>query len=134
MNIRTILTTAILSASAFAADSAQSVDVNFAFRTPTGEHGAGAYQLQVRQTPNVVLMELRSAETGKAVLFYPVTSLAAKRGEQPRLVFKCGGSVCDLAEVWSDSQGFAIRQRKPIAGEAEGVAVSVPINSSKASD
>lgn len=134
MKIKTILTTAILSASAFAADSAQKVDVSFAFRTPTSEHAAGAYNLQVRQTAHLVLMELRSAETGKAVLFYPVTSLAARRGEQPRLVFKCGGSVCDLAEVWSDSQGFAIHQRKPIAGEAERVAVSVPVKSSNTSD
>ena len=133
MKIRTILATTILSASAFAADSTQKVDVNFAFRTPSGEHAAGAYTMQVRQTPTMALMELRSAETGKTVLFYPVSSLLAKRGEQPRLVFKCGGSGCDLAEVWSDAEGFAIRQRKPVAGE-DRVAVAVPMKKSNATD
>ena len=128
MTIKTILGTALLSMTAFAADSVQRADVNFSFRTPSGVHEAGAYNLVVRQAPATVHLELRSVETGKTVMFFPLSNLAPKRsGENPRLVFKCAASNCDLAEVWSFSQGFAVRQPKGGAAEPERVAVTVPL-------
>jgi hypothetical protein len=128
MTLKTILGTALLSMTAFAGDSIQKADVNFSFRTPSGVHEAGTYHLMVRQAPASAHLELRSVETGKAVMFFPLSNLTPKRaGEQPRLVFKCGGSNCNLAEVWTFSQGFSVRQPKAGAGEPERVAVTVPM-------
>lgn len=132
MNIKTILATALLSTSAFAADAQQKVDVGFAFRTPTGDHAPGAYSLNIRQTAASAHMELRSVETGKAVLFYPLSTLQATRGEQPRLVFKCADANCDLAEIWTSHAGYAVRQRKGAAAESEKLAIVVPATASTA--
>jgi len=129
MNIKTIIATALLSTSAFAADTMQKADIGFAFRSPTGQHTAGEYKLVIRQTAASAHMELRSAETGKTVLFYPMSTLQAKRGEQPRLVFTCGESNCDLAEIWTSQQGYAVHTRKPTPAEAERMAVVVPVKS-----
>ena len=128
MNIKTIIATALLSTSAFAADTRlQKADIGFAFRTPTGEHAPGAYNLVIRQTAVSAHVEVRNAETGKVVMFYPTSNLQAKRDEKPRLVFKCGGSDCDLAEIWTSQQGYAFRQRKPTPAEAERLAIVVPM-------
>lgn len=129
MRMKTILATALLSTSAFAADTMQKADIGFAFRTPTGEHTAGEYKLVIRKTASSAHMELRSTETGKTVLFYPMSTLQAKRGEQPRLVFKCGESNCDLAEIWTSHQGYAVRGRKLTPAEAERMALVVPVTS-----
>jgi hypothetical protein len=129
MKIKTIIATALLSTTAFAADTLQKADIGFAFRSPTGEHAAGEYKLRIRQNPASAHMELRSSETGKTVMFYPMSPLQAKRGEQPRLVFKCGGANCDLAEIWTDHVGYAVRQRTPTPAEAERMAVVVPVKS-----
>ena len=134
MKIKTIIATALLSTSAFAADARlQKADIGFAFRTPTGEHAPGAYSLVIRQSAVSAHVEVRNAETGKVVMFYPTSNLEARRHETPRLVFKCGGSECDLAEIWTSQQGYAIRQRKPAAAEAERVAMVVPMTN-KASE
>jgi hypothetical protein len=117
---RTILTAAILSVSAFGATVTQKADLKFPFRTPAGEHAAGSYTLQIRDNPGTGgIVELRSKETGKAVMFYPASQLVSNRREIPRMVFKCTASECRLAEIWTSSQGFAVRNRTPSPAEAE---------------
>ena len=129
MTLKTILATALLSTAAFAADTRQKADISFAFRTPTGDHPAGAYNLVIRESAISAHMELRSAETGKTVMFYPITTMQAKRGEEPRLVFKCAAANCDLAEIWTSNEGYAVRQRKRTPAEAERLAIVVPVKS-----
>lgn len=123
---RTILAAAFLSTTAFGATVIQKADLKFPFTTPAGKHEAGVYNLQIRDNPGTGgMIEMRNAATGKAVLFYPNSPLFTyKKGLSPRMVFKCNGSQCNLAEIWTNSQGYAIRQRKPTPAEAERMAVT----------
>jgi hypothetical protein len=125
---RTLLAAAFLSITAFGATVSETADVNFKFRTPAGEHAAGSYKLLIRDNAPVAgLVELRNTQTGDSVMFYPVSAVQGKRsGENPRLVFKCAAGNCNLAEIWTSTRGFTIRQRKPTPAEAERMATSVP--------
>jgi hypothetical protein len=131
---RILLAAAFLSTSAFANTTTQKADLNFAFSTPAGKHDAGSYKLQIRDNPGTGgIIELRNAETGKAVMFYPVSMITTyKQSEAPRMVFKCADSQCSLAEIWTGTQGYAIRQRKRTPAEAEKVAVTVSVSTAAA--
>ena len=131
---RTLLAAAFLSMSAFGATVSQKADMKFAFTTPSGEHAAGTYNLNIRENAATgALIELRSAETGKAVMFYPLSTLTTyKRGQAPRMVFKCTDAKCSLAEIWTSSQGYAIRQRKQTPDEAAKLAITVPVTAAAA--
>ena len=125
---RTILAAAFLSASVFGATVTQKADLNFNFRTPVGDHQSGAYKLQIRDNGAAsTLIEVHNVETGKRQLFYPVSTIQPKQlGEKPRLVFKCTGSECNLAQIWTSHRGFEIRQRKPTPAQAERMTANVP--------
>lgn len=128
--ITRVATVAGLLLSAVAGQAAQSFDVKFNFRTPAGEHTAGRYSVEVRDNMAgaTKLVYLRSEETGKAVIFYPVAGLQKMNGEgRARLAFKCSDSGCNLAEVWSNANfGWTVRQRKQTPAEAERMAIVVP--------
>jgi hypothetical protein len=91
--------------SAVAGQAAQNFDINFTFRTPAGEHAPGMYSFEVRDgiSGATKVVYLRDVETGKAVLFYPISGLEKMKAEGPaRLTFKCNDVGCNLAEVWTD--------------------------------
>jgi hypothetical protein len=125
-----VAATAGLLLSALGAQAAQNFDINFRFRTPAGEHPAGTYTLDVRDgiSGATKIIYLRDAETRKAVMFYPVSGIEKMNGDGPaRLAFRCNSTGCNLAEVWAGPTfGYAVRQRKPTAAEAERMAVVVP--------
>ncbi len=61
---RAILAAAFLSTTAFGLTN-QKADLGFSFRTPSGEHAAGKYTLQIRDNAGTNgIIQLRSAETG----------------------------------------------------------------------
>ena len=125
---RTLVAAAFLSITAFGATVTESADINFKVRTPAGEHAAGSYRLLIRDNAAVAgLVELRNTQTGDSVMFQPVSGVQGKlSGENPRLVFKCAAGNCNLAEIWTSTRGFTIRQRKPTPAEVERMAAAVP--------
>jgi hypothetical protein len=119
--------------SAVAGQAAESFDVKFNFRTPAGEHPAGAYAIDVRQNTAGAnrIVFLRNTETRKAVMFYPVSGIEKKQADgKPRLTFKCNAAGCNLAEIWTDPNlGWSVRQPRLSPAEAERLTVSVPARS-----
>jgi hypothetical protein len=117
--------------SAVAGQAAQSFDVKFNFRTPAGEHPAGAYMVDVNDHTSTAtrIVYLRNLETRRTVMFYPVSGIEKRQAAEgpAKLKFKCGNAGCNLAEIWTDPNfGWAVRQPKLSPAEAERMTVSVP--------
>jgi len=124
--------------SAAAGQAAQKFDVKFNFRTPAGEHAAGKYVVDARNTTaGAGMIYLRNQDTGKAVVFYPLAPVQKLNADGPaRLAFKCSDkNGCNLAEVWSNANfGYTVRQRKITSAEAERMTAVVVPASTNASE
>jgi hypothetical protein len=119
-----------------AAQSAQKVRIDFAFRTPAGEHAPGAYTVSLRDfASGAPFIHLMNDATRRSVMFYTQSPMMNPRSEDPsRLIFKCGSAGCDLAEVWNGINGHTIRRSKQAPADAEQSAVAVVVPAKTAAE
>jgi hypothetical protein len=103
--------------------SAQSLkaDIPFAFRASGKTLAPGSYRVDVASgTSSVRYFRLRNETEGQAVLSMPVAAHDANKDwradGKARLAFACGGSGCELIELWqggNDRASYQFRQSKP---------------------
>lgn len=109
---------------AVSAQATEKVNIAFPFRTPSGELPGGRYTIETKDTSGSKYLQLTNVETKASVLLYPESRLDNHRpAGSARVVFSCGASRCDLAQIWTDSvTGFAVRHPRPAVAEAEPAA------------
>lgn len=81
-------------------------EIPFSFHVGNQEYPAGAYETTVLESAFAArVLKIVNVETGDARLAMASISAypgnAAEKESGPRLVFKCSGSGCALAQVWA---------------------------------
>lgn len=81
-------------------------NVPFAFQANDTTLAAGRYD--VLRDPNSRILQMRDAETGKAI-FVRAHPADDSKVNKPRLVFTCSGSDCVLSTIYmADKTGYAV--------------------------
>ncbi|PYT15524.1 MAG: hypothetical protein DMG59_13520 [Acidobacteria bacterium] len=83
-------------------------NVPFSFRITGAELPAGKYTVAPLSSGSTI--QFRNVETGKGA-FVLVQNSAKSANQNPRLIFRCGGSGCSLASLWfSADRGWEFSQ------------------------
>jgi hypothetical protein len=110
LHTSTMLLGSLLSAGLLAAGS---FSVPFEFEASGKTMPAGSYQVE-RMSATSSAFRLLNRDSGKSVLLNMPISV---EGHQvpPKMVFRCAGGDCSVAEVWTNGVGAASAKRKPAA-------------------
>jgi hypothetical protein len=107
-------------------------NVPFDFATPAGHLPAGHYDIVAGLGGNAKITKLRHEESKKSILMVSGPSMYGQNNglsEKSRLVFRCDGSDCSLAEIWpgggADGSSFAQpRKRSELTARVATVTVA----------
>jgi hypothetical protein len=104
-------------------------EIPFSFHAGNQEYAAGTYETSLMPTAGGArVLKILNVETGAARLAMAANNAypnsASEKQSGARLVFKCAGSDCALAQIWMGSDtGMLFRTRSAKGGESMHIAV-----------
>lgn len=114
---------ALSTAGAFA-QTRLTANIPFAFSTSVAHLSAGRYEIVPASSSNAGVLWIRNVATGEGTTL-GIGMPAVPDDKGARLVFKCAGETCALAEVWrgNGGRGYKFSTPKVKPSELERVAV-----------